>query len=162
MGRSAGWLIATALMVAMLPGLAMAQNADVGPVQAAAAKFSSGVAWRESTVLIADFNCTGKVQFAILGGSAKEIVVAIFTDGLGQDPALLRFEVDQHDLLATQMRLDDYTMTADEIAGISGKAPTGYRLSSSCHGVRLSDQGVDAAHIYWDHDHKRFDSWSQQ
>ena len=131
MKRSAAGLLAAALMGCSLAVSAFAQNADAGPVQAAAAKFSSSIQWRESTVLISDFDCTGKVQFAILGGSAKEIAVAIFTSGLDQAPALLRFEVDAHDLQAAQLRLDDYTMTADEIAGISGKAPTGYRPSST-------------------------------
>lgn len=162
MRRSTANLFAAALMGLFLPAFVFAQSTDAGPVQAAAAKFSSGVAWRESTVLIADFNCTGKVQFAILGGSAKEIVVAIFSEGLDQSPALLCFEVDAHDLHAAQLRLDNYTMSADEIAGISGQAPTGYRPASTCHGVRLSDQGIDAAHIYWDHDHRRFDTWTQQ
>lgn len=162
MRRSAARLFVAALMGCSLPALAFAQNTDAGPVQAAAAKFSSSVAWRESTVLISDFDCTGKVQFAILGGSAKEIAVAIFTEGLDQSPALLRFEVDAHNLQSAQLRLDDYTMSAGEIAGISGKAPTGYRPSSTCHGVRLSDHGIDAAHIYWDHDNRRFDTWTQQ
>ena len=93
MGLRAALYIATVMMCAFLPGLASAQNPDVGPVQAAAAKFSGTVTWRESTVLIADFNCTGKVQFAILGGSAKEIAVAIFSDGLDHSPALLRFKI---------------------------------------------------------------------
>lgn len=162
MRRSAARLFTATLMGFSLPAPAFAQSTDAGPVQAAATKFSSSVTWRESTVLISDFDCTGKVQFAILGGSAKEIAVAIFRDGLEQAPALLRFEVDAHDLQAAQLRLDNYTMSAEEIAGISGKAPTGYRPSSTCHGVRLSDHGIDAAHIYWDHDNRRFDTWTQQ
>ncbi|MDQ2820050.1 MAG: hypothetical protein M3Y65_06600 [Pseudomonadota bacterium] len=162
MRRNTARLIVTALTGFSLSGWGWAQAIDTGPVQAAATKFSSAVTWRESTVLIADFNCTGNMQFAILGGSTKEIVVAMFTDGLDQAPALLRFEADAHELQSAQLRLDNYTMSADEIAGISGKTPTGYRPSSNCHGVRLSDQGVDAAHIYWDHDHRRFDTWTQQ
>jgi hypothetical protein len=161
MRRSVAWLMATALAGAILPGLALAQNTAEGPVQAAATKFFSGAAWRESTVLVSDFNCTGGLQFAILGGSAKEILVAIFTKGLGQPPEILRFDADQHDILAAKMRLDDYTLSADEIAGVSGTAPTGYRPSGTCHGLRVSDEGIDAAHIYWDHDHQQFDTWTQ-
>jgi len=161
MGRSAAWLVVTAMISAALSGVASAQNTDTGPVQTAAAQFSSDVTWRESTVLAADFSCAGKVQFAILGGSPKEIVVAIFTEGLGERPALLRFEANAHDIRAAKIRLDDYSLSAEEITGLSGTAPTGYRPSSNCHGVRLSDQGIDAAHIYWDHDHRRFDSWTQ-
>jgi hypothetical protein len=161
MGGRATFLIVTALLGAVLPGLATAQKADAGPVQVAAQKFASGVAWRESTVLIADFNCTGNVQHAILGASAHEIVVAIFTAGLGQSPALLRFEANLHDIRAAKIRLDDYTLSAEEITGVSGTAPVGYRPSANCHGVRLSDDSSEAAHIYWDHEHRRFDSWTQ-
>ena len=161
MGRIKGWLAIAALMSMALPGSVMAQDGQQAAVRAAAEKFTGGFKWNAATLLVADFNCTGKVQYAMLGTSIKEIAVSIFADGLDQPPALLRFEGDALSILESKIRLDDYTMSAAEIADIAGSAPVGYRPSATCHGVRLSDDRSDAAHIYWDHDHRRFDSWVQ-
>lgn len=161
MRRIAGWMVATLLAGAILPRAALAEIGPNGPVEAAAEKFTSGITWRESTVLVSDFTCTGKVQFAILGASLKEIVVAIFTDGLTRAPALLRFETTERNILASKIRLDDYSLTTAEITDVTGTPPVGYRQSTTCHGVRLSDDSYEAAHIYWDHDHQQFDSWAQ-
>jgi hypothetical protein len=161
MGRLTRWLAVAACAGAMAPGQATAQISSGTPVRTAAEKFVPGVTWRAATVLQADFACAGKMQQAILGSSANEIVVGIFTDGLEQAPALLRFEADARNRAESKIRLDDYTLTAAEIEGVSGTAPVGYRPSATCHGVRLSDDSSDAAHIYWDHDNRRFDSWTQ-
>ena len=161
MMRIAGWMVATALIGMTSASGATAQTAQGAAVQAAAEKFAGGLLWRASTVLTADFNCTGKVQYALLGTSTKEIAVAIFANGLDQSPALLRFEADGMSIIESKIRLDDYSMTAAEIAGLTGAAPVGYRPATACHGVRLSDDRSDAAHIYWDYDNGRFDSWSQ-
>jgi glucose/arabinose dehydrogenase len=159
--RIAGWMAAVALIGMTVSGGVRAQT-DQGPaVQAAAEKFAGGLLWRASTVLTADFNCTGKVQYALLGTSTKEIAVAVFANGLDQPPAVLRFEADGLSIIESKIRLDDYSMSAAEIAGLTGATPVGYRASTACHGVRLSDDRSDAAHIYWDYDNQRFDSWSQ-
>lgn len=159
MGRIAGWFVLVVLAGSMHS--ASAQEAQAGPVHLAAEKFSTGITWRESTVLTSDFSCTNQMQFAILGASTKEIVVAIFTGGLDKAPELLRFDATGRNVQAIKIRLDDYSLTAEEIAGVSGETPVGYRPSTTCHGVRLSDDRYDAVHIYWDHEHQRFDSWAQ-
>jgi hypothetical protein len=159
MGRITGWFALFALAGSMHN--AFAQDVQAGPVHLAAEKFAPGITWRESAVLTSDFTCADQVQFAILGSSPKEVVVAIFIKGLDQAPELLRFDAAGRNLQATKIRLDDYSLTADEIAGVSGTPPVGYRPFTTCHGVRLSDDRYDAAHIYWDHEHQRFDSWAQ-
>ena len=161
MVRISGWAAMTALTGMLLAGAAAAQSTGSDPVYAAAQKVSKEIAWHETSVLAADFNCTGTVQFAILGTSLQEIVVAMFSPDLTQAPALLRFAADARNRQAAKIRLDDYTMSASEIAGIAGAPPVGYRPSGACHGVRLSDDSSEAAHIYWDHDNRRFDSWAQ-
>jgi hypothetical protein len=161
MGRIAGWLAAAALAGMTVSSTVAAQTANAAQVRMAAEKFAGNVMWRPASVLEADFNCTGKVQYAILGTSAQEIVVAIFNQDLTQAPALLRFDSDARNGTASKIRLDDYSLTAAEIAGVSGAEPVGYRQSIACHGVRLSDDSHEAAHIYWDHDNGRFDSWAQ-
>jgi len=161
MGRIKGWLAIAALASIAVQGRAIAQSEQELAVRTAAEKLTGGFKWNASTLLTADFNCTGKVQYAMLGTNIKEIAVAIFTDGLDQPPALLRFEGDALSIVGSKIRLDDYSMSADDIAGIAGTAPVGYRPSGTCHGVRLSDDRSDAAHIYWDHENQRFDSWVQ-
>ena len=155
-------LLAATVAGVLSPLLAWAQ-ADIGnaAVHAAATKFAGGIAWRADTVIAADFSCTGNMQQAILGALPDEILVAIFTHGLQQAPEMLRFDAGERNILASKIRVDDYSLSADEIAGVSGAPPVGYRPSTSCHGVRLSDDTSEAAHIYWDHDHQRFDSWAQ-
>lgn len=155
-------LLAATWLGLLLPALAWSQ-AEVGngAVHAAALKFAGGIAWRADTVIAADFSCTGKVQQAILGALPDEILVAIFTHGLDQAPEMLRFDAGERNILASKIRVDDYSLSAEEIAGVSGAVPVGYRPSTRCHGVRLSDDTSEAAHIYWDHEHQHFDSWAQ-
>jgi len=157
----AGWLTAAMVAATAWPGVASAQMSDGGIVKAAADKFAAGVAWRGASVLEADFSCTGKVQYAILGTWEREIVVAIFTQGIHQPPALLHFDATNRNTQASKLRVDDLNLTAEEIAGVSGETPVGYRPSTTCHGVRLSDDSYEAAHIYWNHDFQRFDTWAQ-
>lgn len=162
MARIAAWLTAVALTGMVFHGLAVAQTGAAETVRNAAERVGTGVAWDAKSVLEADFSCTGKVQYAILGVSANEIVVAIFNRGLDQAPERLRFDADDHDIRVAKIRRDDYTLSVAEITGLSGTAPVGYKPSDKCYGVRLSDDGAQAAHIYWDHEHQRFDSWAQQ
>ena len=96
----AGWLAGAALAGVMLPGVAMAQAVDGAVVKAAADKFAEGVAWSSASILEADFSCTGRVQQAILGTWAKEIVVAIFTQGINRPPALVQFDASDRNIPA--------------------------------------------------------------
>lgn len=130
-------------------------------VKAAADRFVSGIAWQPASVLKGDFSCAGQQQFAILGTSAHEIVVAVFTHGLAQAPEVLRFESAERKAGEAKIRLEESTLSPDEVKTLAGAEPPGYRPSARCKGVRLSDDASDAAHIYWDHGSKRFDSWSQ-
>jgi hypothetical protein len=155
------WLMAAAVAASAVAGSAEAQDAQAVAVSTAADKFTGNFMWRPATLLTADFNCTGKVQHAMLGTAANEIAVAIFANGLDRPPALLRFEGDAQSIAQSKIRLDDYTLSPAEIADITGTPPVGYRPSAACHGVRLSDDRSEAAHIYWDHDHQQFDSWVQ-
>lgn len=142
---------------------AAAAPADTNPaVKAAAERFIGGIQWQAQSVLTADFSCAGKRQNAILGTSDKEIVVALFTQGLARPPEVLRFAGEGRKPGAAKIRLDDITLTPDEVRTLAGALPPGYRPSASCKGVRLSDDASDAAHIYWDHEARRFDSWTQQ
>ncbi|MES2151583.1 MAG: hypothetical protein V4508_17535 [Pseudomonadota bacterium] len=142
--------------------LACAGSAASPAVKEAATRFVSGIEWQEKSVLSADFSCGGGRQDAILGTSGKEIVVAVFTQGLAKAPELLRFASEERKPAQAKIRLEDSALSIDDVQTLAGSKPPGYRPSKSCKGLRLSDDGSDAAHIYWDHDARRFDSWSQQ
>lgn len=149
------WLLLAALMGASAAALASPA------VKAAAARFVGGIDWQEGSVLTGDFSCSGKPQNAILGTSDKEIVVALFTQDLSKPPEVLRFASDDRKPAEAKIRLEDSSLSKDEIKTLSSAAAPGYRPSKTCKGVRLSDDSSDAAHIYWDHEARRFDSWTQ-
>jgi hypothetical protein len=149
------------LALLAVTGLATAASVASPAVKAAATRFVGGVDWQEKSVLRADFSCAGKRQSAILGTSKDEIVVAVFTHDLARAPEVLRFASQDRKPAAAKIRLDHSSLSREEIATLAGTVPPGYRPSKTCKGVRLSDDASDAAHIYWDHDARRFDSWTQ-
>ena len=59
-------------------------------VVASASKFVPGVKWQAESIVSADFTCQGRVQHAILGTEQKEIVVAVFLNGINRRPVVLR------------------------------------------------------------------------
>ena len=148
------------LLLAALIGASAGTLANPA-VKAAATHFIGGIAWQEGSVLTADFSCAGKKQSAILGTSDSEIVVAVFTQDLAKPPEVLRFGAEDRNPAEAKIRLEDSSLSKDEIQSLSNAVPPGYRQSKTCKGLRLSDDGSDAAHIYWDHDARRFDTWTQ-
>ena len=149
--------------VLLLAALTSASSAALAnpAVKAAATRFAGAIAWQEGSVLTGDFSCSGKPQSAILGTSNKEIVVAVFTQDLSKPPELLRFASEGRAPAEAKIRLEDSSLSKAEIKALSSSVPRGYRPSKTCKGVRLSDDSSDAAHIYWDHNARRFDSWTQ-
>jgi hypothetical protein len=152
--------LARAMVLTVMGVTSMTATASPA-VKAAAQRFVGGVEWQENSVLKGDFSCAGKQQSAILGTSKNEIVVAVFTQDLARAPEVLRFASEDRKPAEAKIRIDDSSLSVDEIQTLAGMVPPGYRMSKTCKGVRLSDDASDAAHIYWDHDARRFDSWSQ-
>jgi hypothetical protein len=56
--------------------------------------------------------------------------------------------------LSSRVEDQDYD-PKDEI----GADLPGFRRSRTCKGLNLSDGGIDSAHIYWDHEARRFEDW---
>ena len=138
------------LLAAVLPG------AQVASLTMAAARFLPEVNWRAESSVSADFTCRGRRESAILGTTSKEIIIAIFIDGLGQKPEVLRYSAAMRD--ATTVRLTTETLDYDPKDEDAGDL-RGFRRSTTCMGLNLSDEQIDSAHIYWNHEAKRFDSW---
>lgn len=149
------------LWLVLLAAAAPAWAQDGKAVAAAASQFAGDIVWRPASVLDADFSCSGKTEHAILGTSLTEIVVGIFTDGLARPPALVRFTAQNRHPLALKINLEANDLRADELQEMAGDVPSGYQVRPDCFSVRLSDDQIDAVHIYWDHTNRQFGSWSQ-
>ena len=138
------------LAVALLLSAAQASS-----IMAAAAKFVPGVTWRPNSVLTADFSCHGRKEQAILGVTAKEIIIAVFLNGIAERPEVLRYSAEVRDANEAKLTIEslDYD-PKDEIGDLPG-----FRRSRTCQGLNLSDDMVDSAHIYWNHEAKHFNDW---
>ena len=140
--------------VLMIGGL-QAQSSDRTAVASAAKKFLPGVTWQAQSVIAADFTCDGRVDQAILGLDPKDIVIAIFIQGLGTAPEVSRSGERRRELVKIRVESLDY----DPKEVVEDDLP-GFRRSKSCKGINLYDDLVDSLHLYWNHTAKRFDGWS--
>jgi hypothetical protein len=122
----------------------------------AATRFVPGISWRTTSVLAGDFSCRGGREQAILGTSRSEIVVAVFVNGINQRPEVLRYSTEMRDPATASLTAEnlDYDPRTEIGAPLQG-----FRRSRTCKGLNLSDGKVDAAHIYWNHDARRFEDW---
>lgn len=138
-------------MLVLFFGVAQAPS-----IVTAASKFVPGVTWRPKSVVTADFSCRRGKEQAILGVTATEIVIAVFLNGTTNKPEVLRYSASARD--ATEVKLTLESLDYDPKAEAFSELP-GFRRSRTCKGLNLSDDKVDSAHIYWNHDAKRFDDW---
>jgi hypothetical protein len=139
------------LVLAVLLG-----TAQPSTVPSAATKFLPDVAWRPKSVLAGDFSCHGRTEHAILGVTAKEIVIAIFLNGLAKKPEVLRYSAEARDPSRAKLTIEDLDYDPKEPLG---QDLPGFRRSRTCKGLNLSDGLIDSAHIFWNHDTKQFDDW---
>jgi hypothetical protein len=134
------------------------QAAAQPALPAAASKFVPGVTWRPNSVLTADFSCRGRKEQAILGSTATEIVIAVFLSGTSAPPEVLRYTAMARNARTATLTIEslDYDPKKQDDLDLPG-----FRRSRTCKGLNLSDGRVDSAHIYWNHDTKRFDDWAR-
>lgn len=151
------WTTIQRLSYALFVVLAVTNTgAQTSNVAEAAEKILPQVSWRAASVVAADFTCRGKQEHAILGTTEKDIVVAVFTHGLAERPEVLRYPRAVRDARSAVLTLEslDYDPKEED----AGDLP-GFRRSKTCKGLKLSDEKIDSAHIYWDHQTRRFDDW---
>jgi hypothetical protein len=118
----------------------------------AASRFVPGVTWKPKSVVVADFTCEGRKQQAILGVNTKHpvVVVAIFVRGTNTKPVVFEFSKSPKYARLEAESLDyelDYDLP-------------GFRRSTTCKGLVVSDDEIDPSHLYWNHDAKVFGRWS--
>ena len=143
----------TAALLASTTAVTTAQQAAT---VAAAETYVPGVAWRAASLVAGDFTCEGRIQEAILGTTEVEIVVAVFINGRGERPEVLRYSAAMRSPRLARLAIEglDY-----DPADILGERLPGFQRSKSCKGLNVSDGLVDAAHIYWNREAKRFEDW---
>ena len=133
-----------------------AATGQLPSITTAAAKYVPGVKWQPNTVITADFSCRGRKEQAIIGTSSSDIVIAVFLNGTNQRPEVLRYSAKVRDATSAELTIEDQDYDPkDEI----GADLSGFKRSRTCKGLNLSDGRIDSAHIYWNHEARRFDDW---
>ena len=132
------------------------QSGPPAAVEGAAGRYEPSVTWRPASVVGGDLNCDERQDHAILGTSHADIVVAVFLAGTNQRPEVLRYSSGVRDPASVVLMIEDLD---HDTKTDGGSGLPGFRRSKTCKGLNLSDGKMDAAHIYWNHDDKRFSDW---
>lgn len=143
------------LGISLLLGLVVPGAMQAPSLAAAASRFVPWVRWRPASGVTADFRCLGRKEQAILGVTDTEIVIAIFLKGTKNAPLLLRYSAAARDASQAKLTLESMDYSPDQEIG----PLPGFRRSRTCKGLNLADDKIDSAHIYWNHDARRFDDW---
>ena len=125
-------------------------------IVSAANKHVPDVTWHSESVISGDFTCRGRNEQAILGITAKEIIVVVFIDGLQNKPEILRDKV--HTPADAELALEDLDYAPEEQIGVELE---GFQRSKVCKGFNIADHHVDSFHVYWNHKDSKFDWWSR-
>lgn len=134
---------------------AQSQLVGVAAIEAGAKQYLPDVTWQPKSVVTADFTCQGRAQHAILGLDPKDIVIAVFINGLGSAPEVIRDRARSREFAKIRVESLDY-----DPKPILGDDLPGFQRSKTCKGLNLYDDMVDSLHLYWNRLTKRFDGWS--
>lgn len=130
-------------------------------VARAASSAAPDVSWRVDSDLMAELTCQGRTQHAVMGAARNEIAVAVFQDGIGSKPVVLRFPLGKRDVKAIRLSTEKMDYKPDDFADTLGEVPEGLRTSKSCKGLVLGDGGPESVHIYWNHVRGQLYAWIQ-
>ena len=144
----------------LLLGISLAQAADESFVLSAAKTADRTVKWQEKSILRGDFTCRGATEFAILGTTPKEIVVAVFRLPSRKPVDLLRYSGTARNPETAILTIEPLDFDIKQLEQDIGYVPDGLQSSKTCLGLNMTDQMIDSAHIYWHRKNRRFESWS--
>ena len=125
-------------------------------VVTAANRYVPGVTWQSESVISGDFTCRGRMEPAILGVTAHEIVVIVFINGLQNKPETLHDKV--HSAADAELTIE--SLDYDPIVQVR-KELQGFVRSKVCNGLKITDNHVESLHVYWNHKDNQFDWWSR-
>ena len=127
--------------------LLLGEAARPSSVAEAAARYVPEVNWQPASVVAADFTCRGRQEQAILGTNSSEIVIAVFLNGTSARPEILRYSAKVRRAATAVLAVEDREFDPKDVR------------SKTCKGLNLSDGEIDSAHIFWNHDARRFQDW---
>lgn len=146
------------MVLYFLAACLQAAGTDTTLIKNAAHRYFPMATWRERSIITADFTCSGRREWAVLGTTPSEILIAIFVNGPNEKPRILHYSRSVRNASTAVLRLEDMDYDPQEDPGY---ALPGFERAKTCKGLNLSDGEVDSAHIYWNHKAKRFDAWTR-
>jgi hypothetical protein len=150
-------LLATTIALALLPSLALADDALL---RAAHRAFPSAV-WADGSVLHADIDCDGKPDAAMVGISKDEVIVAVFRAGRPLRPESVTYPALRFEGATPQLQLEPLDVSTKTFKATLGARPDGYHRSTSCMGLRLSGGDNATVHLYWHRRKGQLSTWSK-
>ena len=104
-----------------------------------------------------NFTCQNRKEQAILGVGESEIVIAVFVNGLGARPEVLRYSGHARNPKTAELKIENLDYDPKDVIGSD---LDGFSRSKTCNGLNLSDGEKDSAHIYWNYKSHRFEDWT--
>ena len=99
--------------------------------------------------------CEGQPDYAIRGLDPKDIVIAVFINGIASTPEVIRDQERSRDFARIRAESLDY-----DPKSFLGEDLPGFQRSKTCKGLNLYDEMVDSLHLYWNRKTKQFEGWS--
>src|SRR5262249_25037486 len=116
------------------------------------------VVWKGDAIR-ADFDCDGDVDFALLGTSGDRVVVAVFPARKSKRPQTLQGQIVDLDMATMRLEPEALDVSDEDFEQMVVLRPAGYRRSTRCKGLILTDDLTDPLHIYWNQDHDGLAAW---
>ena len=122
----------------------------------------STVVWDSASKVVGDIDCDSHVDTAIVGRASKAIQVGIVF-GVSTRPNISTIDIAPE--VQNALPTGDVSLTAESIdydPATEEEGPgelEGFRRSSTCTGLNLSDDETDSLHMYWNHRANRLDWW---
>lgn len=120
------------------------------------------IKWDGSSLLKADVNCDGKLDFTTLGYKGDEVfvrtsiadsdVVSVLEFGLNQPSR-------QDALCGKDVKLSSYQNSKEGLIEVFDEIPKEYKASQVCHSLNISAGECDSIHMLWNHETYKLNWW---
>lgn len=139
---------------------AQAAEPSADALLARARQLAPAVRWLPQTLQHADFDCDGTPDWLLLGKGQDELLAALLPGRPKAKPLLWRQTWRDVAIADPQPSLEPLDLPDRDFLNMLGYVPEGYRRSSSCQGISISDGETDALHLYWNHQRGLLGMWS--
>jgi hypothetical protein len=137
-----------------------ASTTDEEFVLSAAKRADAQIVWQSKSVINGNFTCRGRKEFAILGTSAKQIVIGVFAQNIAKPIEIMRFSGVVRDPATATISIESLDFKTQD-SNDDDSIPKSVTPSKTCVGLNMTDDRIDSAHIYWNRKSRRFESWSR-